>query len=196
VLLNVPGYDFNWQLFYYPTENISLPAGSRIDILAHYDNSSENPNNPAPDRDVFFGTSTDDEMLFGIFEYIETGEAKLSENDQLAKFAAGFPSGEAYMVSLPLGEARLSSVMHLPRQGNGQWLLMFNGTQVTLPIENLTWKGDTCQADVLLKIGRFGGQVILKGTLTPDGKLDGQLLSDNATPFMIPKFEGQLYTRE
>ncbi len=196
VLLNVPEYDFNWQLFYYPTEAISLPAGSRVDILAHYDNSAGNPNNPAPDRDVFFGTSTDDEMLFGIFEYIEDGAGAVSQSDQLAKFAATFPKGEAYTVSLPMGEARLSSVMHLPRQGNGQWLLLFNGTQITLPIENLSWKGDSCQGEVLLKIGRLGGQVILKGTVLPDGKLDGQLMSDGATPFLIPKFEGQLFAHE
>ena len=196
VLLNVPGYDCNWQLFYYPTEAITLPAGSRVDILAHYDNSTGNPNNPAPDRDVFFGTSTDDEMLFGIFEYIEVGDGAISEEDKLTKFAATFPKGEAYSVSVPMGEARLSSVMHLPRQGNGQWLLIFNGTQIALPIENLTWKGDSCQGDVLFKLGRFGGQVILKATVLPDGKLDGQLMSDGATPFMIPKFEGQVFVRE
>jgi hypothetical protein len=92
VLLNVPGYDFNWQLFYYPENAIELPAGSRIDILAHYDNSDKNPYNPDPNRDIYFGTSTDDEMLFGIFEYIETGEESVKE-DQFAKFAATFPEG-------------------------------------------------------------------------------------------------------
>lgn len=196
VLLNVPGYDFNWQLFYYPTEAITLPAGSRVDILAHYDNSDGNPNNPDPNRDIFFGTSTEDEMLFGIFEYIEVDTEAPSAEDPIAKFASAFPAGEAYAVSLPMGEARLSSIMHLPRQGDGQWLITMGGTQMPLPIKNLSWKGDTCQGDVLLKIGRFGGQVILKGTVMPDGKLDGQLMSDGATPFLIPKFEGQLFVKE
>src|SRR6185436_9814828 len=50
VLLNVPNYDFNWQLFYYPEQPIKLPAGSRVDIDAHYDNSANNPHNPDPNR--------------------------------------------------------------------------------------------------------------------------------------------------
>ena len=38
-LLNVPAYDFNWQLFYYPKERVALPRGTRVDVVAHYDNS-------------------------------------------------------------------------------------------------------------------------------------------------------------
>ena len=38
-LLNVPAYDFNWQLFYYPKTRIPLPRGTRVDLVAHYDNS-------------------------------------------------------------------------------------------------------------------------------------------------------------
>ncbi len=196
ILLNVPGYDFNWQLFYYPQEPITLPAGSRVDILAHYDNSSGNPNNPDPNSDIFFGTSTDDEMLFGIFEYIEVGDKPLNAVDEITKFASSFPAGDTYLVGLAMGEARVSTVMHLPRQGDGQWLITFNGAQFSMPIENLTWQGDSCQGDVQFKLGRFGGDVILKGTVLPDGKLDGRLMSDAATPFMIPKFEGQLFVKE
>lgn len=69
ILLKVPNYDFDWQLFYYPEKLISLPAGSRIDLLAHYDNSDGNPDNPDPTRTVGFGTNTTDEMMFGIVEY-------------------------------------------------------------------------------------------------------------------------------
>lgn len=69
VLLSVPKYDFDWQLFYYPKEALALPAGSRIKLDAHYDNSANNPDNPDPTVDVHFGTSTTDEMMFGIVEY-------------------------------------------------------------------------------------------------------------------------------
>ena len=68
--------------------------------------------------------------------------------------------------------------------------------QMSFPIEQLTWKGDSCQGDVTLKLGRFGGQVVLKGTVMPDGKLEGQLMSDEATPFLIPKFEGERFVQE
>lgn len=197
VLLNVPGYDFNWQLFYYPKEAIRLPAGSRVDILAHYDNSAGNPYNPDPNRSVYFGTSTDDEMLFGIFEYIEVdGAAQTADVDPLAKFAASFPEGEAYNVSLPMGEARLSSIMYLPRDGDGKWLLVMNGTQFELPIENLAWDGDSCRADVSLRLGRFGGQVVLDATVQPDGHLQGRLTNDGTTPFLIPTISGERFVRE
>ena len=44
----MPAYDFNWQLFYYPKKNVSLPKGTRIDLVAHYDNSTANKRNPDP----------------------------------------------------------------------------------------------------------------------------------------------------
>jgi len=196
-LLNVPGYDFNWQLFYYPKEAIDLPAGSRVDILAHYDNSSENAYNPDPTRPVYFGTGTDDEMLFGIFEYIEVdGNAKTATVDPLATFAASFPEGEAYRVSLKAGEAGLESVMHLPREGDGKWIILFNGTQFEVPVENLTWDGDSCHATVALRMGKFGGRVVLDATIQPDGTLDGRLTNDGTTPFLIPRIEGERFVKE
>ena len=54
-LINIPKYDFDWQLFYYPAKPVPLPAGTRLDIIAHYDNSAANPKNPDPNKDVGFG---------------------------------------------------------------------------------------------------------------------------------------------
>lgn len=82
ILLDVPEYDFDWQLFYYPEEPKLLPAGSAIEIVALYDNSADNPDNPDPGRDVGFGLESTDEMMFGIFELIEVGP------DEAAKSAA------------------------------------------------------------------------------------------------------------
>ena len=70
-LLSVPGYDFDWQLFYYPEEPKQLPAGTVIEIVAHYDNSAANERNPDPSRAVGFGLQSTDEMMFGVFEYFE-----------------------------------------------------------------------------------------------------------------------------
>ncbi|MFP6583868.1 MAG: thiol-disulfide isomerase [Candidatus Hydrogenedentota bacterium] len=82
ILLSVPKYDFNWQLFYYPEKPISVPAGSEIEITAHYDNSANNPNNPDPTRNVGFGLQSTDEMMFGIFEYIyDDGDAVVGDTD-------------------------------------------------------------------------------------------------------------------
>ncbi|HIA48542.1 MAG TPA: hypothetical protein EYN96_11380 [Candidatus Hydrogenedentes bacterium] len=70
ILLDVPAYSFDWQLFYYPKEPIVVPAGSKIEITAVWDNSEDNPNNPDPTRTVGFGLESTDEMMFGVFEYV------------------------------------------------------------------------------------------------------------------------------
>src|SRR5262249_3768830 len=44
-LLSVPRYDFNWQSHYRLEEPRRLPAGTRIECTAHFDNSTNNPNN-------------------------------------------------------------------------------------------------------------------------------------------------------
>lgn len=64
-ILYVPHYDFDWQTVYRLAEPLKLPSGSKLDILAHFDNSAHNPHNPNPEQEVFFGEQTDDEMLMG-----------------------------------------------------------------------------------------------------------------------------------
>ena len=75
-LLNVPRYDFNWQLRYELKEPKHLPEGSRIEVTGVFDNSSGNPANPDPDRIVRWGDQSDEEMLIG---YVEC-EASLSDS--------------------------------------------------------------------------------------------------------------------
>lgn len=69
VLLDVPEYDFNWQLFYQYSNPPILPKGSEIKYTALYDNSEDNPANPDPKARVRFGDQTDDEMHIGYLEY-------------------------------------------------------------------------------------------------------------------------------
>ena len=74
-LLSVPQYDFNWQHGYRFTEPLHLPKGSRIECVAHFDNSRRNPANPDPDKSVRFGEQTWDEMMIGYIEFYRA-EAK------------------------------------------------------------------------------------------------------------------------
>lgn len=69
VLLNVPNFDFNWQLHYELAEPLKIPAGSRIHAIAHYDNSIKNRYNPAPHKEVFWSEQSWDEMFIPWFEY-------------------------------------------------------------------------------------------------------------------------------
>ena len=75
-LLNVPRYDFNWQLQYLLREPVNAVAGSHIVGTAWYDNSSKNPANPDPTQTVKWGEQTEDEMMLGYFEfYVPSVEA-------------------------------------------------------------------------------------------------------------------------
>ena len=69
VLLSVPNYDFGWQTYYYPRKPIRIPKGTKIETIAHYDNSTKNPVNPDPNKAVRFGEQTWEEMMNGFFDY-------------------------------------------------------------------------------------------------------------------------------
>ena len=67
-VLDVPRYDFNWQTSYQLAEPLRIPAGSSLHVVAHYDNSANNLNNPNPNATVRWGEQTWDEMLIGYFD--------------------------------------------------------------------------------------------------------------------------------
>jgi peroxiredoxin/mono/diheme cytochrome c family protein len=68
-LLSVPRYDFNWQSNYWLVRPLALPAGTRIECTAHFDNSRGNRNNPDPLKRVHWGDQTWDEMMIGFVDY-------------------------------------------------------------------------------------------------------------------------------
>ncbi|MEK6286060.1 MAG: cytochrome c [Acidobacteriota bacterium] len=69
ILLSVPRYNFNWQVYYYPIKPLAVPKGTRIEAVAHYDNSAKNPRNPDPTKEVRFGEQTWDEMMNAFFDF-------------------------------------------------------------------------------------------------------------------------------
>jgi hypothetical protein len=69
-LLSVPRWDFNWQSVYQFREPIRFPKGARVHAVAHWDNSRNNPYNPAPEKAVRFGLQTWDEMMVGWVAYV------------------------------------------------------------------------------------------------------------------------------
>jgi|UniRef100_UPI0037837BCD Ca2+-binding EF-hand superfamily protein/mono/diheme cytochrome c family protein len=68
-LLDIPRYDFNWQLRYDYAMPRFLPRGTTIKITAVFDNSSANPANPDPTKSVRWGQQTFDEMMIGYLEH-------------------------------------------------------------------------------------------------------------------------------
>jgi hypothetical protein len=69
ILLRVPKYDFNWQLSYFAKEPIAVPKGSRLECVAHHDNSTNNKYNPDPTTTVRWGDQTWEEMMIGWIDY-------------------------------------------------------------------------------------------------------------------------------
>lgn len=69
VLLDIPRYDFNWQLRYELKQPKLIPQGSTLKITAVFDNSTENKANPDPTKLVRWGSQTVDEMMIGYIEY-------------------------------------------------------------------------------------------------------------------------------
>ncbi len=71
VLLDVPVYDFNWQTCYRLKEPKLVKKGTKIQAVAHFDNSKGNPGNPDPTKEVRFGQQSWEEMLIGYMDFVK-----------------------------------------------------------------------------------------------------------------------------
>jgi hypothetical protein len=161
VLLHVPDYDFNWQTLYQLTEPLVVPAGTRIDCEAHYDNSTGNPANPDPTRNVTFGNESFDEMMIGFVDYtVNEGQRPHSVEDEIAagldRLAAQHP-GETWSVTVTApGEAMaLPTALHVPRAGEGAWLIPLNGQVVEGRLHEIAFDGDAFTATLTAPVGVF-----------------------------------------
>jgi thiol-disulfide isomerase/thioredoxin/mono/diheme cytochrome c family protein len=74
-MLLVPNYSFDWQHAYrWEYGKKTLPKGTRLECVAHYDNSEFNPFNPDPAATVRDGDQTHQEMLNGFVFYVDAHE--------------------------------------------------------------------------------------------------------------------------
>ncbi len=70
VLLDVPAYDFNWQNAYILESPKTMPKGTTLHCIAHFDNSEDNFANPDPTETVRWGDQTWEEMMIGYFDIV------------------------------------------------------------------------------------------------------------------------------
>lgn len=61
-------YHFHWQMSYRLAEPRSLKAGTRLQAIAWFDNSRNNPHNPNSTQMVRWGGQTYEEMMVGFFD--------------------------------------------------------------------------------------------------------------------------------
>ena len=172
-LLSVSKYDFNWQTFYYFEEPLELPAGTRIEVVAHWDNSADNPHNPDPTVDVRWGNESTDEMLIGFVDYVAAeGKSPTPASAVIAKLAelAQTHPGEAWRfdITRQIGSGPEPTAMLLPRDGSeGGWFVQFGTLALPAPIVDIVWDGNHVTATAQTP----GNAMELEGTLQEDGSL-------------------------
>ncbi len=183
ILLDVPEYSFDWQLFYYPEKPYFVPAGTRVDILARYDNSAENPNNPDPTRDVGFGLQSTDEMMFGMFEFIaDEGIAPkpVSDETRIQALLRSLPGDSVYDVKFKIGAMEVPTCLQLPREGEGNWYIPFQRQLLSLTTNNLQWTGNDYSFAIKIQLGRLGGTFKVNGSVDETGNIMGKFALDEA----------------
>ena len=79
-VLPVPHYDFNWQTYYIFATPLTVPKGSKLEAVAHYDNSVNNKSNPDPTKEVHWGEQTWDEMQYTGINYTVDDESPKQPN--------------------------------------------------------------------------------------------------------------------
>lgn len=95
-MIRIPKWDFRWQYFYTFPKMLKIPRGSRIEAVAEFDNTRNNPFNPfdppqtVAERYEYGGSSmkATDEMFQFIITYLgyQTGDENISlENDATDK---------------------------------------------------------------------------------------------------------------
>jgi peroxiredoxin len=74
-LINILDWDFGWQNTYFFEQPITLPKGTVLKLVAHFDNSEGNPRNPnKPPKVVTWGEATTDEMCIGFIALTKKGQ--------------------------------------------------------------------------------------------------------------------------
>jgi hypothetical protein len=74
ILLDVPKFDFNWQIRYNLAEPKRMPKGTVMHCTAYFNNSADNLANPDPTATVTWGDQTWEEMMIGWFGSVDAHE--------------------------------------------------------------------------------------------------------------------------
>ena len=73
-LIFIPEWDPAWQDTYFFEERLSLPKGSIVNAIAHYDNSGHARNPSSPPKRVRSGHGVKDEMCVGYIGVVKKNQ--------------------------------------------------------------------------------------------------------------------------
>lgn len=139
-LLTVPKYNFHWQLAYDLDTPLKLPAGSKLIVTAHYDNSPKNENlmhhhghgasdpehsstehNPGPEKEVYFREKNQswDEMFTPFIQYTIDNQDPVKPTAPPQPDAAREQNAPSIAESPPIVEV----VGCLEQARSGTWML-------------------------------------------------------------------------
>jgi len=186
-LLDVPKFNFNWQWLYYPTVPIDVPAGSRMEVTAVWDNSAGNPNNPDPTQEIIYRGNTFNEMFVGFFEAIPKEgvyHQPPKPSDRLASLLEAHPAEDSYLVGgfLPFG-------IYAPKDGEG-WLYIAQGINMfTTSLDDFEWDGPKLTINTQFPTLEASATTsIIEAELDEEGQLRGKLHygADTERPINAP----------
>lgn len=116
-LFYIDDWDFNWQGRYEYAAPVALPAGSVVHVELRYDNSAENPRNPAhPPRRVTWGLESTDEM--GAISFVAT--AREARDTDALRASIREHGREARRHHVQVRVDGYTRVMRLDRDGDGR----------------------------------------------------------------------------
>lgn len=147
-LLDVPRYDFNWQLTYALAEPKLLPEGTTLKCTAAFDNSAENLSNPDPQAAVIWGDQTWEEMMIGAFDFFPAEQDLTLGRPRIVRQGDEF---EVYFRYRPTSAAREVSLA-----GN------FTDWQPTQKLDGPDGNG-FWSTSLLLKPGRYEYKFVIDG---------------------------------
>lgn len=174
-LLDVPEYDYDWQWIYYPAEPIRVPAGSRVEVVSHMDNSEGNPDNPDPTADVYYRGPTFQEMSIGFMEIIPEQGVEFDPvpmREKVIQLVSRHPGEDAYLINF----FGFNVGMYLPRNGeDGMWYTAQDVIMIQSTIRDIVWTGDSFTAESTMPMPDGGGvSLLISGTVDENGKLTGK----------------------
>ena len=199
-LLDVPKYNYNWQWLYYPTEPVDLPASSRIEVTAVWDNSEDNPANPDPTREIIYRGDVLNEMFVGFMEVVrkEGGYHRPKKNvDKLQDLVARHPGGTSFLT-----DGFLPVAFWAPREGEGILYVVTGLQMFTITLDDVAWSGDRLRVKTHFPTPEASAiTTVIEGELDAQGVLQGTITigADTERPFemkMVGKPAGQARSTE
>ena len=108
---------------------------------------------------------------------------------------ASLPQDDLYAIEFKIAGSSVPSMLYLPREGDGKWIVSFNGMHLTLPASNLSWNAGEFKFNMTLRFGEIGGDFDVEGSIEEAGEITGSISAEDGSPSLLPPaFDGSRLT--